>query len=98
MGTPPAQRGGLGREDSSPAYLEGVGLGAAAIELRTNRAIAEVPPPGKHPLVGDTEAASATATKCPPDSLQLPGASSPIPTGALLQLHVAVTPGPSAAP
>lgn len=63
--------------------LEGVGLGAAAIDLRTNGAIAEVPPPGKHPLVGDTEAESAIATKCPPESPQFPGASSPIPTGAL---------------
>lgn len=81
VGTSPTQRGGLDREDTNPTSLEGVGLGAAAIDLRTNRAIAEMPPPGKHPLVGDTVAERVTATKCPPESPQLQGASSPIPSG-----------------
>lgn len=83
VGTSPTQRGGLDSKDTSPTSLEGVGLGAAAIDLRTNRVMAEVPPPCKHPLVSDTTAESVTATKCPPESPQLPGASSPIPTGAL---------------
>lgn len=93
MGTPPAQRGGLDREDSSPASLEGVGVAAAATELRTNRAITEVPPPGKHPLVGDTEAASATATECPPEIPSSQEHPLLFPLGLSLHLHV----GPSAA-
>lgn len=91
VGTPPTQSGGLDSEDTSPTSLEGVGLGAAAIDLRTYRVIAEVPPPRKHlwsvtPRLKVSQLQSAHLS--PHSSQEHP---LPFPLALSLQLHV----GPS---